>query len=83
VNVAGGRREEYREAIRIQDKSLIRITPTRWVRSRLVDSRPTWPHDSAADQFGLGKREADAAEYDVGCSSSTSCCEDDIGHVPP
>ena len=42
--------EEYREAMRIQNKSLIRITPTRWVRSLLVDSRPTWPPDSTADQ---------------------------------
>ena len=32
--ISGGRPDwdEYREAMRIQDKSLIRITPTRWVR---------------------------------------------------
>ena len=45
--------EEYREAMRIQDKSLVRITPTPGVRSRLVDSRPMWPRDSTADQPGL------------------------------
>ena len=49
--------EEYREAMRIQDKSLIRITRPAGVRSRLVDSRPTWPRDSTADQFGLRKPE--------------------------
>jgi hypothetical protein len=47
--------KEYQEAMRIQDKSLIRITPTRWVRSRLVDSRPTQPPDSTADWSGLCK----------------------------
>jgi hypothetical protein len=48
--------EKYREAMRIQDKSLIRPRLA-GVRSRLVDSRPTWPRDSTADQSGLHKPE--------------------------
>jgi general stress protein 26 len=49
VQVDGDAEVLHRETMRIQDKSLIRITPTRWVRSRLMDSRPTWPRDSVAE----------------------------------
>jgi len=41
--------EEYREAMRVQNKSLIRITQTRWGPIAIADSQPTWPRDSMAE----------------------------------
>jgi PPOX class probable F420-dependent enzyme len=38
--------EEYRAAMRIQNKSLIRITPTRWSPIATGDSPPRWPRHS-------------------------------------
>jgi len=42
--------DEYREAMRIQDKSLIRITPTRWGPMATGASRLTWLPDPPAAQ---------------------------------
>ena len=56
--ISGGRPDwdEYREAMRIQDKSLIRITPTRWGPMATGASRLTWPPDSTADHPGFPPR---------------------------
>ena len=48
--------DEYREAMRIQDKSLIRITQPAGVRSPPGASRLTWPRDSTADHPGFTPR---------------------------
>ena len=48
--------DEYRAAMRIQDKSLIRITPTRWGPIATGGSRPTWPPDSTPDQRQASRR---------------------------
>ena len=43
--------DEYRAAMRLQNKSLIRITPTRWARSRPAAFPPMSPHGSTLPEL--------------------------------